>query len=325
MENRIELKLWIVLIIVLLAFSCASAFGQLDITKRNITATVSVKAGTQLVIANDTVFAIQDDTTGMYAVNGKYFLCTVKTLQDYVAAHSGGGSTPDSSWNSIRVGTGGDTINLKSTGMTMSNSGNTIFSTTYNDTKILGDGFNASLGLWGGYKAYIPTGHYNSYFTPIGIYCYFDNFMRGTWNWSGYRNNISIMGVEKFSSYIQDSLQFSFMETNDTLLTIKRGLLKADSVNASFKSISIGGSDPVDTVYNIEDMELPALTIHQLTASLTDGAPTDSEIDAATGLTPSTAGAGYQITIKDSSGTGLLYKIESDGTYWYWILMTKAL
>lgn len=67
-----------------------SAFGQLDITKRNVTATQGIKAGTRLVIANDTVFAIQSDTTGMYAVNGKYFLCTVKTLQDYVAAHSGG-------------------------------------------------------------------------------------------------------------------------------------------------------------------------------------------------------------------------------------------
>jgi hypothetical protein len=55
----------------------------------------------------------------------------------------------------------------------------------------------------------------------------------------------------------------------------------------------------------------------QISAALTDNTPTDAEIDTATGLTPSTAGAGYQVTIKDNNGTGLLYKVESDGTDWY--------
>jgi hypothetical protein len=63
----------------------------------------------------------------------------------------------------------------------------------------------------------------------------------------------------------------------------------------------------------------------QISAALTDGIPTDAEIDTATGLTPSTSGAGYQVTIKDNNGTGLLYKIESDGTDWYYTVMTKAL
>ena len=59
--------------------------------------------------------------------------------------------------------------------------------------------------------------------------------------------------------------------------------------------------------------------------SLTDGLPTAAEINTVTGLTPATATAGYQVTIKDSDGTGLLYKIESDGTDWYYTAMTKAL
>ena len=67
------------------------------------------------------------------------------------------------------------------------------------------------------------------------------------------------------------------------------------------------------------------LVMAQITAALTDGAPTDAEIDAATGLVPATAGAGWQCTIKDSDGTGLLYKIESDGTDWFYTAMTKAL
>lgn len=62
----------------------------------------------------------------------------------------------------------------------------------------------------------------------------------------------------------------------------------------------------------------------QLQAALTDNTPTDSEIDAATGLTPASAGAGYHRTIKDTSGSGLLYRIESDGSDWYYIVMTKA-
>lgn len=63
----------------------------------------------------------------------------------------------------------------------------------------------------------------------------------------------------------------------------------------------------------------------QITAAVTDNTPTDAEIDAATGLTPATAGAGWQCTIKDSNGTGLLYRIESDGTDWFYTVMTKAL
>lgn len=64
--------------------------------------------------------------------------------------------------------------------------------------------------------------------------------------------------------------------------------------------------------------------IPQISAALTDNTPTDTEIDTATGLTPATATAGFHCTIKDSNGTGLLYRIESDGTDWFYTVMTKA-
>lgn len=68
------------------------------------------------------------------------------------------------------------------------------------------------------------------------------------------------------------------------------------------------------------------VVIPQITAALTDGTPTDAEIDTATGLTGATAGAGYQCTIKDNSGTGLIYRVECDGANWYYQAgMTKAL
>jgi len=63
----------------------------------------------------------------------------------------------------------------------------------------------------------------------------------------------------------------------------------------------------------------------QLTGSLTDGAPTDAEIDAIVGDTPANMGAGWTVTIKDNDGTGLLYRVESDGTSWFYQVMTAAL
>lgn len=63
-----------------------------------------------------------------------------------------------------------------------------------------------------------------------------------------------------------------------------------------------------------------AQKIAQVSAAITDGTPTDAEIDSATGTTPGDAGAGWKCIIKDSNGSGLLYLVESDGTAWhYWV------
>lgn len=99
---------------------------------------------------------------------------------------------------------------------------------------------------------------------------------------------------------------------NDTTQSIIYGFQDSDPANQKLYingDLVVSGSVQVD----------------QLSASLTDGTPTDAEIDAATSLTPATAGAGYQVTIKDSDGSGSLYKVESDGTSWYYIELTQAL
>lgn len=85
------------------------------------------------------------------------------------------------------------------------------------------------------------------------------------------------------------------------------------------------GASALAMTLDVNGLAIEALISTQISASLTDGTPTDAEIDSATGSTPSGVGAGYMVTIKDSDGTGLLYKIESDGTDWYYIAMTKAL
>ncbi|MCK4816321.1 hypothetical protein KA005_11180 [bacterium] len=59
--------------------------------------------------------------------------------------------------------------------------------------------------------------------------------------------------------------------------------------------------------------------------SLTDSTPTDAEIDAATGTTPSVAGSGWQRLILDSDGSALMYIIVSDGSNWQYTAMTIAL
>ena len=43
------------------------------------------------------------------------------------------------------------------------------------------------------------------------------------------------------------------------------------------------------------------------------------------GSTAAQAGVGYTVTIKDTDGTGLLYRVESDGTNYFYHVTTKAL
>ena len=62
----------------------------------------------------------------------------------------------------------------------------------------------------------------------------------------------------------------------------------------------------------------------QLTGALTDGFPTSAEITAIVGMTAVAATAGWKCTIKDNTGTGLLYLVESDGTDWEFLRYVKA-
>jgi len=65
--------------------------------------------------------------------------------------------------------------------------------------------------------------------------------------------------------------------------------------------------------------------IPQVSAALTDGAPTDNELDSGIGITAANVGAGFKVIVKDNNGSGLLYLVESDGTDWFYVVMTKAL
>lgn len=82
---------------------------------------------------------------------------------------------------------------------------------------------------------------------------------------------------------------------------------------------STGGYSSPVILYPNGNIEFPRRIIQsQRSGSLTDNVPTTAEINAITFDSPVNAGAGYQVTIKDTDGSGLLYRVESDGTNWYY-------
>ena len=67
------------------------------------------------------------------------------------------------------------------------------------------------------------------------------------------------------------------------------------------------------------------LKMKRLSGSITDGVPTDAEIDAITASTPSGVGAGWIAQITDSDGGATEFIVWSDGTNWWYEEGTKAL
>lgn len=58
--------------------------------------------------------------------------------------------------------------------------------------------------------------------------------------------------------------------------------------------------------------------------ALTDGAPTEAEINAILG-TPLSKAGGFTARIKDNTGTVLIYYLVTDGVSWYYLALTEAL
>ena len=112
------------------------------------------------------------------------------------------------------------------------------------------------------------------------------------------------------TTYSRITIDDNKMEVRDGIN--EKGLEYAADYSANFTDRSLVDKEYVDK---------PAVILH----SLTDGAPTDAQIDSATGTTPATAGEGRQYIIEDSDGSGLIYIIISDGTNWQYTAMTKAL
>jgi hypothetical protein len=76
-------------------------------------------------------------------------------------------------------------------------------------------------------------------------------------------------------------------------------------------------------LYNIITLKWQPVQLY-LTGAVTDGAPTNAELNTIIGITAVVAGAGYKCTITDTTGTTLVYLVESDGANWQYVVMTKA-
>ena len=146
-----------------------------------------------------------------------------------------------------------------------------------------------------------------------------------------------------YSLGLSENIQNALNSKTSSYNTILTGLTSVEKlqVGTSANAITIEGVTDVGQGYTFtkDGAELPpkipdanqinintiAVMLAELSGSLTDGIPTDAQIDAIIGTTPALKGAGYKVTIKDTDGTGLLYFIESDGTNWLYIAFTKAL
>ena len=58
--------------------------------------------------------------------------------------------------------------------------------------------------------------------------------------------------------------------------------------------------------------------------SLTDGAPTEAELDALIGESAAAKGAGWSSIVSDTDGTALKYHVYSDGTSWLYSVAVAA-
>jgi hypothetical protein len=125
-----------------------------------------------------------------------------------------------------------------------------------------------------------------------------------------------------------------FNYINSDVNKIRTTIAQATDTSSFHASSSVSGNITLHIVDKIGATQLqsdstlltvPKLKTTPITAALTDDTPTDTEIDTATGLTPATAGAGWECWIKDNNGSGLVYRIVSDGSGWYWFVTTLAL
>jgi hypothetical protein len=157
----------------------------------------------------------------------------------------------------------------------------------------------------------VVTGHINTDKLTV------DSIQDGGLRW--YKNLIGYGDVPTETSLrsVSSSGTLSWLAISDIT---DLGIENADSVAADDSNYVLKYNE--DLTYYEKILAVPDTLI---TASLTDGTPTDTEIDNATGTTPSAVGANWDATIKDSDGTKLMYFIKSDGTTdWYYLVMTKA-
>ncbi len=152
-------------------------------------------------------------------------------------------------------------------------------------------------------------------------------------------NNISVNGNHFTGIYLYETIDpsttgymkisnFTYNGTNSAgWVASSRFFQGSDAIavdSATYYTGALSKRAWMNGFISIKAPQLTSIVTLPILAALTDNAPTAAEINSATGLTPSTAGSGYKVTIIDTTGTKLLYSIESDGVNWFYKVTTKA-
>ena len=92
----------------------------------------------------------------------------------------------------------------------------------------------------------------------------------------------------------------------------------------TFETINVDGIDVFKRYMNGDYVIAGDITQKVWSGAMTDGSPTDTEIDTITSSTPAGVGSGWTAVMLDSDGAGGVYRVISDGTSWYYIELEKA-
>lgn len=181
----------------------------------------------------------------------------------------------------------------------------------------------------------ITTDTVKSYGSDIGAYLIFDHGEAGNvglhYNSGSDEEYIRLGGTNAPKIYTYDSgnNRSSTITNHGSYVTIRHDSILTDN-DASINFNGSGFEYFADYSSRWGDRSIPDKEYvdtkagNLLSASLTDGTPTDAEIDSATGTTPAAVGSGWKCFILDTDGSTLIYMIISDGTSWQYVAMTKA-
>jgi hypothetical protein len=90
------------------------------------------------------------------------------------------------------------------------------------------------------------------------------------------------------------------------------------------ENFGIGTKTPTEKLEVAGNVKATGFVFPIYSGTLTDGAPTDAELDTLIASTPAGKGAGWTCIVIDDAGTEVNYLVSSNGTSWIYTAAVKA-